>query len=149
MFRGSFEHSIDDKGRLSIPSRYREILRQRRERGLVLVDLLFDTCIAAYPAKAWQQIEQSLLAKGSSDKRFREYTRLILARTVESPVDGQGRVLIPPQLRERAELRRDVVIVGVLDKIEIWSKERWQQFAAERRDPEEYAAKLADLGIRL
>lgn len=149
MFRGSFEHAIDDKGRLSIPARYREILKRRRERELVLVDLLFDTCIAAYPIKAWQQIEQHLLSRGNSDKKFREYARLISARAVESPVDSQGRILIPSQLRERADLRRDVVIIGVLDKIEIWSRERWAQFSAQERDPEDYAAKLAELGIRM
>ncbi len=149
MFRGSFEHAIDDKGRLSIPARYRAILKRRRERELVLVDLLFDTCIAAYPIKAWQQIEQNLLSRGSSDKQFREYIRHISARAVESPVDSQGRILIPPQLREKADLRRDVLIIGVLDKIEIWSKERWAQFSAQERDPEDYAAKLAELGIRM
>lgn len=149
MFRGSFEHAIDDKGRLSIPARYREILKRRRERELVLVDLIFDTCIAAYPIKAWQQIEHNLLSKGNSDKRFRDYARLISAHAVESPVDSQGRILVPPQLREAAHLRRDVVIVGVLDKIEIWSRERWAQFSAQERDPEEYAAKLAELGIRI
>lgn len=149
MFRGSFEHAIDDKGRLSIPARYREILRRRRERELVLVDLLFDTCIAAYPIKAWTQIEQNLLSRGNSDKRFREYARLISARAAESPVDSQGRILIPPQLREAAQLRRDVVIVGVLDKIEIWGRDRWAQFSAQERDPEDYAAKLAELGIRV
>lgn len=149
MFRGSFEHAIDDKGRLSIPARYREILKRRRERELVLVDLLFDTCIAAYPSKAWQQIEQNLLSKGNSDKRFRDYVRFISARAVESPVDSQGRILIPPQLREKADLRRDVVIIGVLDKIEIWNKGRWAQFSAQERDPEDYASKLAELGIRV
>jgi len=149
MFRGSFEHAIDDKGRLSIPARYREILKRRRERELVLVDLIFDTCIAAYPIKAWQQIEHNLLNRGNSDKRFREYARLISAHAVESPVDSQGRILVPPQLREAAHLRRDVVIVGVLDKIEIWSRERWAQFSAQERDPEEYADKLAELGIRI
>ena len=149
MFRGSFEHAIDDKGRLSIPARHREILKRRRERELVLVDHLFDPCIAAYPIKAWQQFEQNLLSKGNSDKKFRDYVRQISARAVESPVDSQGRVLIPPQLRERADLRRDVVIIGVLDKIEIWSRERWVQFSAQERDPEDYAAKLAELGIRV
>ncbi len=149
MFRGSFEHAIDDKGRLSIPARFRELLKRRRERELVLVDLLFDTCIAAYPIKAWQRIEENLLSRGNSGKEFREYARLISARAVETPVDGQGRILIPPQLRERADLRRDVVIVGVLDKIEIWNREQWAQFSARERDPEEYAAKLAHLGIRV
>lgn len=149
MFRGSFEHAIDDKGRLSIPARYREILKRRRERELVLVDLLFDTCIAAYPIKAWQQIEHNLLSKGNSDRRFREYARLISAHAVESPVDSQGRILVPPQLRDAAQLRRDVMIVGVLDKIEIWNRERWAQFNAQDRDPEDYAAKLAELGIRI
>lgn len=149
MFRGSFEHAIDDKGRLSIPARYREILKRRRERELILVDPLFDACIVAYPIKTWQQIEQNLLNNGNSDKRFREYARLISAHAVESMIDSQGRILIPPQLRGKADLRRDVVIVGVLDKIEIWNRERWVSFCAQERDPEEYAGKLAELGIRV
>ncbi|CBE69358.1 MAG: division/cell wall cluster transcriptional repressor MraZ [Candidatus Methylomirabilis oxygeniifera] len=149
MFRGSFEHAIDDKGRLSIPARYREILKRRRERELILVDPLFDACIVAYPIKAWQQIEQNLLSHGNSDRKFREYARLISAHAVESTVDSQGRILIPPQLREKADLRRDVVIVGVLDKIEIWNRERWTSFCAQERDPEDYAGKLAELGIRV
>ncbi|MBZ0168409.1 protein mraZ [Candidatus Methylomirabilis lanthanidiphila] len=149
MFRGSFEHAIDDKGRLSIPARYREILKRRRERELILVDPLFDACIVAYPIKTWQQIEQNLLNNGNSDKRFREYARLISAHAVESMIDSQGRILIPPQLRGKADLRRDVMIVGVLDKIEIWNRERWVSFCAQERDPEEYAGKLAELGIRV
>ncbi|PWB78271.1 MAG: division/cell wall cluster transcriptional repressor MraZ [Candidatus Methylomirabilota bacterium] len=149
MFRGSFEHAIDDKGRLSIPARYREILKRRRERELILVDPLFDACIVAYPIKTWQQVEQNLLSNGNSDKKFREYARLISAHAVESTVDSQGRILIPPQLRGKAELHRDVVIVGVLDKIEIWNRERWTSFCAQERDPEEYAGKLAELGIRV
>ncbi len=149
MFRGSFEHAIDDKGRLSIPARYREILKRRRERELILVDPLFDACIVAYPIKTWQEIEQNLLNKGNSDRKFREYTRLISAHAVESAVDSQGRILVPPQLREKKDLRRDVVIVGVLDKIEIWNRERWASFCAQERDPEEYAGKLAELEIRV
>ncbi len=149
MFRGSFEHAIDDKGRLSIPARYREILKRRRERELILVDPLFDACIVAYPIKTWQQIEQNLLSNGNADKKFREYARLISAHAVESAIDSQGRILIPPQLREKADLRRDVVIVGVLDKIEIWNGERWASFCAQERDPEEYAGKLAELRIRV
>ncbi len=149
MFRGSFEHAIDDKGRLSIPARYREILKRRRERELILVDPLFDACIVAYPIKTWQEIEQNLLNKGNSDRKFREYTRLISAHAVESAVDSQGRILVPPQLREKKDLRHDVVIVGVLDKIEIWNKERWMSFCAQERDPEEYAGKLAELSIRV
>ncbi|NJD67871.1 MAG: division/cell wall cluster transcriptional repressor MraZ [Candidatus Methylomirabilota bacterium] len=149
MFRGSFEHAIDDKGRLSIPARYRDILKRRRERELILVDPLFDACIVAYPIKTWQQVEQNLLNNGNSDKRFRDYTRLISAHAVESMIDTQGRILIPPPLRDKANLRRDVVIVGVLDKIEIWNRERWTLFCAQERDPEEYAGKLAELGIRV
>jgi MraZ protein len=149
MFRGRFEHAIDDKGRLSIPAKYREILKRRRERELVLVDLLFHAYIAAYPIKTWEQIEQNLLSKGNSDKQFWEYARLISAGAVESTIDSQGRILIPPQFREKAELRRDVVIVGVLDKIEIWNRERWTSFFAQKRAPEEHAGKLAELGIRV
>lgn len=149
MFRGRFEHAIDDKGRLSIPAKYRDILKRRKERELVLVDLLVHAYIAAYPIKTWEQIEQNLLSKGNSDRQFWEYARRVSASAVESPIDNQGRILIPSQFREKAELRRDVVIVGVLDKIEIWSSERWASFFAQERAPDDYAGRLAELGIRV
>lgn len=145
-FRGRYEHAIDDKGRLSIPAKFREILNKRGQNGLVLAD--FDSCLAAYPIREWRQFEERIRSQSPFHREFRDFLRLFYSGAIETSLDNQGRVLIPPQLRDRAGLRREVVIVGVLNRIEIWSKERWEQFVAERAQTfEEVAAKLAELGI--
>lgn len=146
MFRGRYEHSVDDKGRLSIPSRFREILARRRQRVLILTD--FDSCVAAYPLDEWRQLEERIRKQSTLQKDVRAFLRLFYSGATESPVDGQGRILVPPHLRERAGVTREVMIIGVLNKIEIWSKARWEEFLA--RSPvtfEDVAARLAEFGI--
>ncbi|MCI0371304.1 MAG: division/cell wall cluster transcriptional repressor MraZ [candidate division NC10 bacterium] len=146
MFRGRFEHAIDGKGRLSIPSRFRDALARRRQKVLVLTD--FDSCVAAYPLEEWRKLEERIRKQSTLQKDIRAFLRLFYSGATETPVDGQGRILIPPQLREKAALTREVMIVGVLNKIEIWSKARWDEFLA--RAPvtfEDVAAKLSELGI--
>jgi MraZ protein len=146
MFRGRYEHSVDDKGRLSIPSRFREILARRRQRMLILTDV--DSCVAAYPLDEWRQLEDRIRKQSTLQKDVRAFLRIFYSGATESPMDGQGRILIPPHLRERAGVSREVMIIGVLNKIEIWSKTRWEEFLA--RSPvtfEDVAARLAELGI--
>ncbi|MBI2080856.1 MAG: division/cell wall cluster transcriptional repressor MraZ [candidate division NC10 bacterium] len=146
MFRGRYEHSVDDKGRLSIPSRFREILARRRQRMLILTDV--DSCVAAYPLDEWRQLEDRIRKQSTLQKDVRAFLRIFYSGATESPMDGQGRILIPPHLRERTGLTREVMIIGVLNKMEIWSKARWEEFLA--RSPvtfEDVAARLADLGI--
>jgi len=146
MFRGRYEHALDDKGRLSIPAKFREILVKRRQNSLILTE--FDSCLAAYPIKEWQQFEDRIRSQSTLRREFRDFLRLFYSGAIETSLDNQGRVLIPPQLRERAGLRREVVLVGVLNKIEIWSKERWEQFVAEKAHTfEEIATKLAERGV--
>jgi len=146
MFRGRYEHSIDDKGRLSIPARFREVLARRRQRVLVLTD--FDTCVAAYPLDEWRQLEERIRRQSTLQKDIRAFLRLFYSGATETAVDGQGRILIPPQLREKATLTREVMIVGVLNKIEIWSKARWEEFLAHSPVTfEDVAARLSELGI--
>lgn len=146
MFRGRYEHSVDDKGRLSIPSRFREILARRRQRVLILTDV--DSCVAAYPLDEWRQLEGRIRKQSTLQKDVRAFLRIFYSGATESPVDGQGRILIPPHLRDRAALTREVMIIGVLNKMEIWSKARWEEFLT--RSPvtfEDVAARLAELGI--
>ncbi|MGH7377938.1 MAG: division/cell wall cluster transcriptional repressor MraZ [Candidatus Methylomirabilales bacterium] len=146
MFRGRYEHSIDDKGRLSIPSRFREALARRRQKVLILTH--FDSCVAAYPLDEWRQLEERIRKQSTLQKDIRAFLRLFYSGATETAVDGQGRILIPPPLREKAGLAREVMIVGVLNKIEIWSKARWEEFLAGSPVTfEDVAARLADLGI--
>jgi MraZ protein len=146
MFRGRYEHSIDGKGRLSIPSRFREALARRRQKVLILTH--FDSCVAAYPLDEWRQLEERIRKQSTLQKDIRAFLRLFYSGAMETAVDGQGRILIPPPLREKAGLAREVMIVGVLNKIEIWSKARWEEFLAGSPVTfEDVAARLAELGI--
>ncbi len=98
MFRGRFEHTIDDKGRLSIPSKIRDILSARGENELILSD--FDSCLAAYPREEWRQLEEKIKRLSTIHRDVRDYLRLFYSSATDVPLDSQGRILIPPAMRE-------------------------------------------------
>jgi MraZ protein len=146
VFRGRFEHTIDEKGRLSIPSKFRELLSAKGENELVLTD--FDSCLTAYPKDEWRVLEEKMKQLSMIQKDVRNFLRLFYSSATEVPLDPQGRILIPPQMRERAQLDREVVLLGLLNKIEIWDKESWEDFMARSAGTfEEVASKLVELGI--
>jgi MraZ protein len=145
-FIGRFPHTIDDKGRLSIPSRFRQTLQDRGQNILVLTE--FDACITAYPLDVWARLEEKIQSQSNFEKDIRAFLRLFYSGASECPVDGQGRILIPPQHREKAALGREVVVVGALHRIEIWDRSRWDQFLATAPVTfEDIAGKLAQLVI--
>ena len=123
MFRGRYEHTIDPKGRLIIPARYREELTARHIDTLILSE--GDQCIWAFPLDAWEQLEERLRQHPQLSPERRNVVRVMVASAKECPVDRAGRTLIPPELREFAGLKRDVMIAGALDWFEIWSRDRW------------------------
>lgn len=146
VFRGRFEHTIDEKGRLSIPSKFRETLSVRGENELILTD--FDSCLTAYPREEWRELEEKMKKLSMIQKDVRNFLRLFYSSATEAPLDSQGRILIPPQMRERAKLDREVVLLGLLNKIEIWDKKSWQEFIANSAGSfEDVASKLVELGI--
>lgn len=146
VFRGRFEHTIDEKGRLSIPSKFRETLSVRGENELILTD--FDSCLTAYPRDEWRELEEKMKKLSMIQKDVRNFLRLFYSSATEAPLDSQGRILIPPQMRERAKLDREVVLLGLLNKIEIWDKKSWQEFIANSAGSfEDVASKLVELGI--
>jgi len=120
LFLGEFEHNIDQKGRVAIPSR----LRDSFVDGLVLARG-YEKCIVVYPLAEWNKVAERLAALPSTQSRVRRISRSTFSSAFQQEVDGQGRVLIPPQLREYAGINGDVVIVGVNNYIEIWSKANW------------------------
>ena len=145
-FIGRFPHTIDEKGRLSIPAKFRQTLKDRKQKVLVLSD--FDSCISAYPLDVWARIEEKIQTQSNFEKDVRAFLRLFYSAASECPVDGQGRILIPPQHREKAGLTRDVIIVGALNRIEIWDRDRWEQFLTTSPVTfEDVAGRLAELGI--
>jgi len=146
MFRGRHIHTLDAKGRLSIPSRFREILAQHREEVLILTN--FDNCLAGFPSDEWELFEEKIRAQSMLNKDVRAFSRYFFSSAQECPVDRQGRILIPPALREDAGLEKDVVLVGVASRIEIWNKARWDASYRESTENfESIAAKLSDLGL--
>jgi MraZ protein len=143
VFLGEFEHTIDDKGRVAIPARFREDLGE----GLVLTRG-FDQCLQAFPRPIWQTVSQrvSALSMGSADART--LRRLLFAGAAEVEIDRQGRILIPQNLREYAGLAEQVVITGMDTYFELWSMDRWggvlEQIGATGSN---IAEQLAALGI--
>jgi MraZ protein len=124
MFRGSFEHSVDSKGRVSVPSRFRELLSERYEGKLVLT-MDFDKCIMVYPLEEWERVEEKIKSLPQSQKEVKDYTRFVFSNAAECELDKQGRILIPPPLREGARISKSVIVVGILNKMEIWDKGAW------------------------
>ena len=146
MFRGRYEHTIDPKGRLSIPSRYREDLAAREVTTLVLSE--GDHCVWAFPLDAWEQLEERLRQHPQLSPERRNVVRVMVASAKECPVDRAGRTLVPPELREFAGLKKEVMITGALEWFEIWSRERWTDHRQTLRGGfDEMTRKLSEHGV--
>lgn len=128
MFAGSFECRMDRQGRVAIPSAFR---RKIEDAGDAFVLTFFDDAIAGYPRAAWASLENQVLSLPAFSKKARALSRVLASRAHESRLDGQGRILVPPALRKLAALDRDVVIIGAMDRFEIWPAEKWGAFALE------------------
>lgn len=120
MFTGEYEHSIDTKGRIIVPAKYREELGEE-----FVVTLGLDGCLFVYPNNEWEAFVEKL-KNLPGNKEGRQLQRYFLAGAASCEMDKQGRVLIPQKLRDAAGLSKDIVFVGVISKLEIWSKDRWE-----------------------
>ncbi|MBZ4666448.1 division/cell wall cluster transcriptional repressor MraZ [Mahella sp.] len=143
MFMGEYQHTIDQKGRLIIPSKFRDDLGDRfvATKGL-------DRCLFVYSPDEWSNLEQRLKALPLTNKDARAFVRFFFAGATECEIDKQGRILLPANLREYASLVKDVVLVGVLTRVEIWSKDIWNEYNEQANlDHESIAERMADLGI--
>ncbi len=146
MFRGKYPHTIDPKGRLSIPSRFRQELVDRGTDTLVLTE--GDRCIWAFPLDEWQRLEEQLRERPQFSPEMRQFLRVTVASAKDCPVDRAGRTLVPPELRAFAGLQKDVMIVGALRKLEIWNRDRWNELYQDLRGHfDEAATKLSELGL--
>ncbi len=146
MFRGRFEHTIDAKGRVSIPAKFRELLAEKYDDRLIITN--FDRCLVAYPYEEWRVLEEKISSLSLVKKEVKAFQRFFISGAVECPIDKLGRVLIPPSLRDYAQLEKNVIFAGMLKRFEIWSKERWiEEIKRSEEDFESIAAVLADLGL--
>jgi MraZ protein len=128
MFAGSFECRMDPQGRVPIPPAFR---RKVEDAGDVFILTYFDDAIAGYTKAAWLSLERQVLALPAFSKKARALSRVLASRAHEARVDGQGRVLVPVSLRKLAGIARDVVVIGAMDRFEIWPASKWSAFATE------------------
>jgi len=126
MFKGRSFHTMDNKGRVSIPVRYRDILQESQDNQLVLTN--WEGYILAFPQAEWVRVEHDLVKLDRFTKVNRDFLRHIVSGAEECPIDKQGRILIPQTLREYAKLDREVAIVGMVSNFEIWDKERFEAY---------------------
>lgn len=147
MFRGSFEHTVDSKGRVSVPSRFREIIAERYEGKLVLA-MDGDKCLTVYPLEEWEKFEQRIKAIPSMKPEVKDFMRFLLASATECELDRQGRILIPAVHREHAGIAKQVMLVGIIEKIEIWSTKAWEARSDQIGDKiDKIGETLAALGL--
>ncbi len=144
MFRGRFEHTIDSKGRLSIPSRFRDMLAERYDSRLVITT--FDGCLSVYPYAEWKRFEEKLSALPEFKKGTRDILRYFYSSATDCAIDKLGRILVPQSLRDFGKLEKDVVIVGAFKRMEIWSKLKWD-IEESKISHEAIADTLEDLGL--
>jgi len=142
MFSGEYEHAMDDKGRLTIPARFRAELAERLfvTRGL-------DGCLYVLTPNAWKDLSEKVANLPLAQSSARLFSRMIFSGT-ECKLDKQGRILIPPPLRDHANIESEVVVIGVNSRLEIWSKKRWQeQTTRMEEESSSIAEQLTSLGI--
>ncbi|WP_020588791.1 division/cell wall cluster transcriptional repressor MraZ [Desulfobacter curvatus] len=123
MFQSSSCHTIDDKGRLIIPARFRKVLKEEEEYGIVVT--IKDGCIYAFTCSEWKAVEDRLRTVNTA--AMQRFKRFFLGNACPLKCDKQDRILIPQNLRTYAQIDKEVVLVGVLDRFEIWAKEKWEQ----------------------
>jgi MraZ protein len=123
MFRGSSFHNLDPKGRLIIPARFRDVLKQSSVDGVMVSKM--DSALFCYTFEQWRKIEERILNLAVKSENMRRFRRIFIGSAFECLLDKQGRILIPPTLRQYAALNKEVVLVGVLEYFEIWAREKW------------------------
>lgn len=143
MFMSEYNHTVDTKGRLIVPYKFREQLGDE-----FVVTKGMDGCLFVYANEDWNAFEQKLTSLPLINKEARKFARFFLAGAAQVEVDKQGRILLPANLREFAGLEKDVVLVGVGSRIEIWSRENWENMDADS-DMDDIAATMESLGLTI
>lgn len=143
MLLGEFEHTIDDKGRITVPAKF----RGRLAAGLVVTKGI-DACLWLYPTDVWAELAQEVNDLPLTNPRAREFRRQVFGSAYDSVPDRQGRVIVPPTLRQYANIDKQAVVIGLYDHCEIWNPDQWRE-RQERSDnnPDDRAEQFASLGI--
>lgn len=143
MLLGEYNHTIDEKSRIIMPSKFRDDLG-----STFVITKGFDTCLFVFSVDEWRNFENKLKELPLSNENARKYVRYFLAGACECQIDKQGRILIPGNLKEHALLKKDIVITGVSTRAEIWDREKWNNYtSAENIDLNEIASHMSEYGI--
>lgn len=142
MLMGEFNHNVDSKNRIIIPSKLRESLGES-----IIVSKGLDGCLYIYPKNEWKIFEEKLKALPMTNKNARTFVRFFYSGATEINPDKSGRALIPKSLMEYANIKNEVVSVGMIDKVEIWSREKWEEYNDSKIDMDDIAEQMNELGI--
>ena len=142
MFIGEYQHGLDPKNRMIVPAKLREGLG-----NTFVITKGLDGCLYAYPLEEWKILEEKMKTLPLTNKDARSFVRFFFSGACEIELDKQGRGLIPQNLKEYAEIEKDIVSIGVLSRVEIWSKEKWNEYNGANIDFHSIAEKMNDLGI--
>jgi len=143
MFIGEYQHSIDPKKRLALPSKFRKELGMK-----IVVTRGLDKCLFVYPAKTWKDLAEKLGTLPMGQSSTRSFVRLMLAGAIEGNIDSQGRILLPEYLREYAGLGKAVTVAGLFNRLEIWDEAKWKIYRSKAEEnSDEVAEQLGELGI--
>ena len=143
MLLGEYRHNLDTKGRMAIPVKFRDTLV-----GGAIVTRGLDNCLFVFANKEWSALAEKLMALPLTQANSRAFVRLMLAGAADVPLDAQGRILVPDYLRAYAHLKKDVVVTGLYNRVEIWDAENWDRYKEKTEGAsEEIAEKLGELGI--
>ena len=142
VFTGEYRHTVDDKGRIAVPAKFRAQL----DAGAV-VSRWLDPCLAIHTAAGWESLSTKVAALPFTDQTARRFTRFVFAGSAPAELDRQGRVLVPAYLRESIGLTADAVVVGTHDHVEIWAPDRWEDYRKALDDPQALAEAFEGLGI--
>ena len=142
MFTGEFRHTVDDKGRLAVPARFRAQLE-----GGAVVSRWIDGCLAIHTRTGWDALAARVAGLPITDAGARLFQRQIFGGALEAELDRQGRVLLPAYLREEAGLNDEALVVGARDHAEIWAPDRWAAYSRTMQDPSAFAEAISGLGI--
>ena len=146
MFTGHYINSIDSKGRVSVPSSFRQDINSRNFNSLILTTH-FDGCLYAYTPESWKEILDKISKLPQSKKEVKAYQRFVISSAVECQLDKLGRILIPQKHREFVQIKKEILFAGVGTRIEIWSKEVWDKILEDSKDILENSDTLAELGL--
>lgn len=143
MFIGEYQHAIDEKGRLAIPVKFRKKLS-----GGAVVTRGLDNCLFVFSMTEWKKLAEKIAALPMTQADSRAFSRLMLAGAVDVETDGQGRVIIPEYLRQYAGLKKDAVVAGLFNRMEIWDRAAWEKYKTKtEKNAEDIAERMGELGV--